>query len=73
MNLCYIYFNFNLFYFSFFFVFFFGGIYAESPAEFFADNKNIAGFDNVSSFTYNRLFHVNSETIWEWQCMPVFV
>lgn len=22
--------------------------YAESPAEFFADNKNIAGFDNVS-------------------------
>lgn len=23
--------------------------FAESPAEFFAENKNIAGFDNVSS------------------------
>lgn len=30
---------------------------AESPAEFFAENKNIAGFDNVSflsSFLLNR-------------------
>jgi len=23
-------------------------LFAESPAEFFAENKNIAGFDNVS-------------------------
>lgn len=26
---------------------FFVWVYAESPAEFFAENKNIAGFDNV--------------------------
>lgn len=36
--------------FSLFFLFF--GVLivisAESPAEFFAENKNIAGFDNVS-------------------------
>lgn len=25
---------------------------AESPAEFFAENKNIAGFDNVCSFGF---------------------
>lgn len=31
-------------FFCFYFLFF-----AESPAEFFAENKNIAGFDNVRS------------------------
>jgi len=27
----------------------------KSPAEFFAENKNIAGFDNVSDWRANRL------------------
>lgn len=29
---------------------------AESPAEFFAENKNIAGFDNVIFFTEVYIF-----------------
>lgn len=35
----------------------------KSPAEFFAENKNIAGFDNVS-FKYKRIYNlIKHETI----------
>lgn len=38
-------------------------VWAESPAEFFAENKNIAGFDNVS-FKFRTLMRAYLLTNW---------
>lgn len=35
-------------------------MFAESPAEFFADNKNIAGFDNVRFIRVIDLIYLSS-------------
>jgi hypothetical protein len=37
----------------------------KSPAEFFAENKNIAGFDNVSCFTVTgtQIIFITSHSI----------
>lgn len=40
-------------------------VYAESPAEFFAENKNIAGFDNVSCvFLFSFFFYFFNFSFW---------
>ena len=35
----------------------------KSPAELFAENKNIAGFDNVGASTHAAALHITSSTI----------
>lgn len=39
---------------------------SKSPAEFFADNQNIAGFDNVSCAASTKNININS---WVLECL----